>query len=226
VRTDAFELQVQKRFSKGFDLNFSYTRLRNREADIYFNEFDPLPSWRESNDGRPHRVTATGIYEFPLGKGRRFWSRGLLNHLFGGFQGAATFEYQPGPLIDFGNLFFYGGDISEIAASQPTLDQWFSTSNFERVAARGPAAFHRRVFPTRVDGVRGDGLNQWNVNLVRNFKLKENLALQVRMDALNVQNRSQFASPNTNPFSTDFGRITSQTQTRNRFIQVQARLRW
>jgi len=226
VRTDAFELQVQKRFSRGFDLNFSYTRLRNREADIYFNEFDALPSWRESNDGRPHRLTATGIYEFPLGKGRRFWSRGILNHVFGGFQAAATFEYQPGPLIDFGNLFYSGSDVSDIAGGRQTLDQWFNTANFERVAARGPAAFHRRVFPTRVDGVRADGLNQWNANLLRNFKLKENLALQLRMDALNVQNRSQFASPNTNPFSTDFGRITSQTQTRNRFLQVQARLRW
>jgi hypothetical protein len=30
--------------------------------------------------------------------------------------------------------------------------------------------------------------------------------------------------PNTNPFSTDFGRITSQTAATNRWIQVQARI--
>ena len=48
--------------------------------------------------------------------------------------------------------------------------------------------------------------------------------MQLRMDALNVQNRSQMAGPETNPLSTNFGRITSQTAATNRWMQVQARL--
>jgi len=68
--------------------------------------------------------------------------------------------------------------------------------------------------------------NQWNGNVQREFKLKERLALQMRCDVLNLQNRSQFAAPSTSPFSTDFGRVTSQTNATMRFVQVQARIRF
>ena len=68
--------------------------------------------------------------------------------------------------------------------------------------------------------------NQWNVNLQRDFRIKERVTFQVRVDALNIQNRTQFGDPGLNPFSTDFGRITSQTNTRNRFLQLQGRIRF
>ncbi len=224
-RTDSMELQLQKRFSQGFDLNFSYTLSRGREADFYFNEFDTEPTYRPSNDLRPHRMAGTGIWEIPVGKGRRFGQTGLVNHLAGGFQLAATLEFQQGPLLGFGNLFYYG-DPNGITTDGQTLDRWFDTGSFERVAARGPAAFHRRVFPNRIDGLRADGLVQWNGNLVRNFKVREGWTLQLRLDALNLQNRTQFEAPDVNPFSTNFGRVTAQTATRNRFIQAQVRLRF
>ncbi len=225
VRTDALEVSFQRRFARGFNLNVSYTRLRDDEADTYLNEFDPLPTWRESNDGRPHRLAATGIYELPFGRGRAFARSGIVSHIAGGFQAAATFEWQPGPLVNWGNVFYYG-DLKNINTGERSLDRWFNTSDFERVAARTPAAFHRRIFPTRIDGLRRDSTNQWNVNLQRDFRITERVVLQLRGDALNIQNRSQFSDPNTTPTSTDFGRITSQTNTRNRFIQVQARLRF
>jgi len=225
ARTHGLEVTFQRRFSKGFNLNLGYTRLRTREADFFNDEFDSLPAWRQSNDGRPHRLVASGIYELPFGKGRPFATGGLWSHLLGGFQIAATYECQPGPLIGWGNVFYYG-EIEDIAAGVRTLDRWFNTDGFERVAARGPAAYHRRVFPTRIEGLRADFANQWNTNLQRDFRLKEGLTLQLRVDALNLQNRTQFQAPNATPTSTDFGRVTAQTNTRNRFIQVQGRLRF
>jgi hypothetical protein len=127
--------------------------------------------------------------------------------------------------LNWGNLF-YTGDTANIVSGERTLDRWFNPSGFETVAARGPAAFHRRVFPTRIDGVRADMTNQWNVNLQRDFRIKERVTFQVRVDALNIQNRTQFGDPGLNPYSTDFGRITSQTNTRNRFLQLQGRIRF
>jgi hypothetical protein len=150
---------------------------------------------------------------------------GFLELSAGRLPGSATYEFQPGPLLDWGNLFYYG-NLEDIKKGPRTLDRWFNTDNFERSAAKGPAAFHRRVFPTRVSGVRADGANQWNANAQREFTLKEGWVLQFRVDALNLANRTQFQAPNTNPYSTDFGRVTSQTNTRNRFIQAQVRLRF
>jgi len=56
--------------------------------------------------------------------------------------------------------------------------------------------------------------------------LHERAALQVRVDAINLQNRSQFAGPGTNPLSTTFGVVTSQTAALNRLLQVHGRIVW
>ncbi len=232
VRTHALELSFERRFSKGFSLNFAYTRLKDREADYFHNEFDPLPSWRQSNDGRPHRIIATGIYELPFGKGRPFLRSGLLNHIFGGFQMAASYEWQPGGLLGWGNEFYFG-DIEDVNTGERTLDRWFNakcrdpnSTGFECVPGRRAAAYHRRVFPTRIEGLRADMTNQWNANIQRDFRLREGMTFQVRLDALNLQNRSQFSGPSTNPTSTDFGRVTSQSSATNRWIQIQGRIRF
>jgi hypothetical protein len=226
VKTHQVELSFEKRFSSGWNFHAGYTATRLREADFYMNEFDAFRTERTSNDGRPQRLVLTGIYELPFGRGRRFAS-GIakpLDMLIGGWQMSATYEYQPGPLIDWGNLFYYGDDLSQINNVERTWDTWFNTANFERVANRGPAAFHRRVFPTRLPDMRRDLTNQWNGNVAKNMRFTERWNLQLRLDALNVLNRSQMNEPNTNPFSTDFGRITSQTAATNRWIQVQARI--
>jgi len=225
VETHQLEIHFERRFSKGFNLVAGYTRMSDREADFYYNPFDPAPSWRESNDGRPHRFVATGIFEFPVGRGRRFLNAGLPSMILGGWQLAATYEWQPGPLLDWGNLFYYG-KLEEINTGPRSLDRWFNTANFERNAAKGPAAFHRRVFPTRVDGLRQDMTNQWNANVMREFRVREGMAFQIRLDTINTFNRSQFAAPDTNPYSTNFGRVTAQTTATNRIVQLVGRLRF
>lgn len=225
VKTHALEARFERRFSGGFNLNVAYTGMRGRSRDFFFNEFDAAPSWRESPQTRPHRVTVTSVIELPFGKGKMLASEGIWSKILGGFQVSGTYEYQPGGLLSFGNLFYYG-DIQDITKGERTLDRWFNTDGFERVAARGPAAFHRRVFPLHIDGLRADSTNIWNANLQREFRFAEKVRLQFRFDALNLFNRTTFAAPDTNPYSTNFGRVTNVTGTPPRFIQLQGKVRF
>ncbi|MBM3814672.1 MAG: carboxypeptidase regulatory-like domain-containing protein [Acidimicrobiia bacterium] len=231
ARTHAIELNFQRRMSKGLNLNASYTRMHQDNRNIIENEFETAPRiWWPSNTARPHRLTVTGIYELPFGRGRSFFHGGLLKHLFGGWQVAATYEFQNGPVLSWGNLFYYG-DINsfedEATSGKKTLDQWFNTNiQLERNASRLPAAFHVRVFPRFFDRLRADGLSQYNANLLREFPITEGLRLQIRADAIHLQNRSQMNAPDLSPTSTNFGRITSQTSSLNRFYQVQARIQF
>lgn len=231
ARTHAFEANFQRRFARGFNLNASYTRMLQEDYTTIENEFNTTPTvWWPSNTARPHRFTMTSIIELPFGRGRAFLRDGILNHILGGWQIAATYEFQPGPMLGWGNLF-YNGDISkfedEATSGTKSLEQWFNTSvPIERNASAQPAAFHTRVFPRFLNGLRADGLNQWNANLVREFRIHEGLRFQVRADAINLQNRSQMNTPELSPTSTNFGRITSQTSSLNRFYQVQARLQF
>jgi hypothetical protein len=159
----------------------------------------------------------------PFGHGRPFAQHGPANWIFGGWQLGGAYEAQPGPLLDFPNLF-YKGDIAQINTGVRTFDRWFNTDNFERVAARGPAAFQSRVFPTRIDGLRADYTNCINGTLQRDFRVRERAGFQVRLEALNLTNRTQFGAPETNPLSTNFGTVTIQSQTNRRTIQLQGRI--
>ncbi|MGH9633034.1 MAG: hypothetical protein ACRD7E_32425, partial [Bryobacteraceae bacterium] len=227
VKTHALEMTFERRFSGGFLFKANFTGLYQRDKDFYFNEFDQEPIWRQTNTGVPRRFAAMGIYELPFGRGRAFAQTGIWSALFGGWQVAATYEVQPGPLLDFNNIsYFYTGDLENINTGTRTLDRWFNIDGFERNAQQTPAAFQARVFPTRVDGLRADGLNRMDTNIQRDIRLKEGVTLQLRMDALNVMNRSQFSPPNLTPTSTNFGRVTNNTSSTMRFLLFQARIRF
>ncbi len=228
--THSLEVNFQRRFAKGFNLNASYARTRQTRFDILENEFNQVPSvWWPSDTARPHRLTVTGIYELPFGRGRAYLQNGIVNYLLGGWQLAATYEFQNGPQLAWGNLF-YNGDVNKLEddaslGGAKTYNQWFNSGlPFERVANNQPAAFQTRVFPRFLNGLRADGLNQWNVNVLREFKFTERVRFQLRGDAINLMNRSQMNPPELNPTSTNFGRITSQTSSLNRMYQVQARI--
>jgi hypothetical protein len=225
ARSHALEASLERRFAHGFNFNLAYSRLHARNADIFLNEYDTAPSWRPTPYGAPYRFTATSVVELPFGKGKPLFSEGVLNHVLGGFQLGVTYEYQAGPPLDFGNLFYYG-NLDDIGTGPRTLDQWFNTDGFERDSSRAPAAFHRRVFPTRLDHVRGDTMNEWNMNVQRAFQFTERVRLSVRLDAINAFNRTIFGAPTTNPLSTNFGRITTMTETPNRLLQLQGRIQF
>jgi hypothetical protein len=60
--------------------------------------------------------------------------------------------------------------------------------------------------------------------VLREFRFAERAAFQIRMEALNLTNRTQFAAPDTNPLSTNFGRVTLQSQTNKRYLQITGRI--
>ena len=230
-KINALEFNFVKRFAKGFNMNASFTWMNVRQATSFDNEFDANPTWYGSNNGRPRRFTLSAIYELPFGKGRRFLTSGPASWIVGGWETAWTYQYQPGALLNFGTNDFYSGQTNAMGKSLTTvnqsLGQWFNTTaGFERNSANGPAAYQIRMYPQFIDGVRGDKMSVINANIRRDFRLREKATLQLRLDALNVQNRSQFNDPDTNPFSSTFGAITSQTASVNRFFDIQARIQF
>ena len=121
ARMHALEVNFQRRMSKGLTLSASYSRMHQEGWTILENEFNTDPTnWWPNDNARPHRFTATGVYELPFGKGRALAQSGILNHIVGGWQVALTYEYQPGPLLSWGNIFYYGdlGSFEQDATSR------------------------------------------------------------------------------------------------------------
>jgi hypothetical protein len=96
---------------------------------------------------------------------------------------------------------------------------------YENVIPRDfqPNSFHRRVFPTRLNWLREDYMNQVDLNLARNIGLTEGLRMQFRVDLINAFNQVHWQGPNTDISSSNFGRVTSQGNI-PRWIQFQLRL--
>ncbi|MEO8483930.1 MAG: hypothetical protein ABI634_17095, partial [Acidobacteriota bacterium] len=63
-------------------------------------------------------------------------------------------------------------------------------------------------------------------NVARTFDLGHRRSFVFRVDIQNVLNRQQWANPNLNPTSTNFGQVTGVTQAVMRFISFNSTFRF
>ena len=214
----SLQVRGEKRFSKGFTTQFGYTWSKNMQATEMLNDQDPTPSEVISDLDRTHRVTLSGIYELPFGKGRKWggsW-HAALDAVAGGWQISSAWQHQSGQPLGFGNVIF-NGDLKSIPLSggQRNVDRWFNTeAGFERNAARQLGSNLRR-FPIRFSGIRGDGQDRWDFGLIKNFRIGERFRLQFRAETFNAMNHPNLANPNTAVTSGAFGTVTSQDPPRS-----------
>jgi len=230
IKSHSLDVILTRRYANGLTANgaFSINRVtENRTVE----EYDRAPTlWQTNNNGRPWRVTAAAVYELPFGPDKQFLNQhGTLAAIASGWQVGATFEYQPGILLTWNNLFF-DGDLNAIAKKKPeialqpdgTFDPtktWFNIdAGFERDTADQPAAFQKRTFPFRVDGVRGFDLSYTNASFARTFRLGGPRTFQFRLDVQNLFNRQHYANPDMNPTSTTFGQVRAVNNNVMRFF--------
>lgn len=206
--------KVEKRFSAGYTLNIAYTWSKNMEALSRLNgQYDNL-EYVVSDQDRPHRFVISGIWELPFGRGKRVLGSApnAVDAFFGGWQLQGLFTGQGGQALGWGNLFFRGASVHDITlpVSQCRPDQWFNiNAGFVRASAEQPGS-NFRLWPSRLSDVRGDGVNEWNLSVMKNTKIKERFTAQFRAEFLNALNHPNFNNPSTSVTSTAFGRVTSQ----------------
>ncbi len=207
----SLQIRAERRFSQGYTFQASYTWSKFMEAVDKLNDSDTYPHRVISSLDRTHSLAATGIYELPFGRGkRRLASAGWLDQAVGGWSVQAMFQGAGGRPLAWGNILFLG-DVRRIPlpSAQRTVERWFNTeAGFERDSRR-QLSFNLRTFPLRLSGVRGDGINNWNLSVFKSFRLGERFALQFRAEAVDAFNHPMFADPNTTPTSGAFGQITT-----------------
>ena len=224
------QLLVERRFTKGVQSSFMYTRASSYTADVYLNEFDAAPSERINNNVLPHRMAWTLVWETPFGKGRSYAKSGPVSHIIGNWNVSWIYQRQSGPATDWGNRFF-NGDPTALAGLFKSSDtrsrdlrQWFDSSiafrgtgalpqnMFEGRAAEQPGSYHVRMFPLRLDSLRSDGIRNWDVKVERIFPImiERGILAKFSVDLLNATNHTNFSGPNTDPTNGNFGRVTSQ----------------
>ena len=99
-----------------------------------------------------------------------------------------------------------------MSSSERSIGRWFNTdAGFDRVAARQLAS-NIRYMPSRYSGIRGDGIDNWDLSVIKSIYFTERVYLQFRAEFLNAFNHSQFSAPNTTPSATTFGTVIETSQ--------------
>lgn len=214
----SLQMRLEKRFTRSYTMQASYTWSKNMEATEFMNDQDIIPYEVVSGLDRTHRITASGIWEIPYGKGRQFGAdtHPLINGIFGGWQLNSSWQHQSGQPLGFGNAIF-NGDLNNVVlpGDERNVDQWFNANaGFERNNALQLASNLRR-FPLRFNGIRGPIQDRLDFGLIKNFPIKERFVLQFRAETFNALNFANLANPNTTVTSGAFGTITSQDPPRS-----------
>lgn len=225
----SLQTHVQKRFSQGYTFTASYTWSKFMESMDKLNMTDPRPEHVISGADRPQIFVVSAIYELPFGHGKPWFGSlaGWRNNVVGGWQIQGIYQGQSGPPLAWGNIFFYGNvhDIT-LPVGQRSPDEWFNVNaGFQRASAQQPAN-NIRIFPSRLNNVRGNGFNNFNLSLFKNIQLHERWKLQLRAEAIDAFNHPMFDTPNMDPSSTLFGQVSDVNGGQQRQIFVGAKLHW
>ncbi|HYN09995.1 MAG TPA: TonB-dependent receptor [Vicinamibacterales bacterium] len=240
---DGVQFEWVKRFSKGLQFIASYTRSKSEDttSEATFvgagdsNQQGPNKQYAKgySRFHTPHRFSFNGSYLLPFWRDRR----DLLGTLAGGWQVSAVVKLASGtpftvtqPTIDLDFDGFSEGRpviVDRSVLGRSVDDPATSTTVLPATA------FRRYVAGDTIDQVVprnaffGDGFDNVDFGLYKNFRLPSGQTFSLRIEAYNLFNTDQFAFPATDVTGTAFGQITTMHSVYiPRTIQIAFRLRY
>ncbi|MCI0338831.1 MAG: TonB-dependent receptor [Acidobacteria bacterium] len=244
---NAFEAQVQKRYSNGLLFQVAYTFSKSiNEGDTQRSVLDVVDrrfSRGLSADDVPHRLVASWLYDLPFG--RNF--QGLAKRLFDGYSLGGIATFQSGTPFSVAN-------ISGTVGSEGIVSFADLGSAFAQVDARendrrafNANSFSPVILPADLTGVfrRGtagrnmfraaNGINNFDLIVSKKTRLwNESSNLELRFEAFNAFNHTQFTTLDLNlnnivrdssgaidPNRSSFGKFTGARE--SRVVQLAAR---
>ena len=244
-RYNSAQAKIEKRFTRGYTVLAAYTWSKFTERVFKVNPSDSGYEERLSEFDVPHRVALSGIWEVPFGKDRRWASgaSGISNALIGGWSLQGIGQFQSGRPISFHDRnAYFNGDLGALKSdysgdsNQPVFDisgfyfhdAAVQTSGVDdptkqRADSRIRLANNVRYFPSRIPGLRGEGLNLWDISIVKQVQINGRVRAQFNVEFLNAFNHPVFNNPGTDPTAADFGKVTSQNNL-PRDIQIAAKI--
>lgn len=238
---EAFFTRVEKRFGNGLYLQTHYTfskavGLKSAAGGLGNESFEgPQNAWDYKSEYGPlsfdvtHRLVIDGIWELPFGRGKRFGSGGsskALNAFIGGWQLNGLNQIQSGfPFsilaTDLSGTNFSPYFRADLVGNPNIPDPVDPRRAFNRFAFAQPAPY--TFGNSGRNMLRGKGLNNMDLSLLKNTQVTEKVNLQFRTEFFNALNHTQLGPYPGYTFSLDpassFGLYTT-TQHDARVVQL------
>jgi len=216
----SLQISANKRYSRGLQMGLAYTFAKSLDDGLSHQDSYNIRADRALSDiDVRHRATITGVYEIPIGRGRKIgtdWNR-WMDMAFGAWQlnGIATFSTgTPLGMSATNNAGIFNQAIrannngTSGKLTGPVQDRLLSY--FNRSVYSQPVAFTFGNMGPRLPDIRNDGIYTWDLSMFKEFRFVEKAKVQFRAEALNAFNTPRFSGPNTSVTSSSFGAITSQ----------------
>jgi len=233
---NSLQIRFQKRASHYISFEGNYTLSRWREdsssgrnawvGNLWMDNVQELDNLKAeygiaANDAT-HRLTAAFILDLPIGRSRwigRDMNR-VVDAVVGGWSLYSFLTLQSGqPLaIAMGSpRLADGNQRPNVTCSQVTTG-----ISYREAARTGAPYLNSACFadpgdnipgnaPRYFSNLRGDGITNVDLSLSKEFKIKEEMRLQVRAEAFNVANHQRFAFVDGGFGNDTFGTVTSTT---------------
>ncbi|HCT61720.1 MULTISPECIES: TonB-dependent receptor [Acidobacterium] len=234
---NALQLTAMHTWSGGFVLHGTWTWSKTMDSGGWTDETYRVPYRSIDANDFTHRVTLSGVYTLPVGRGREFLGNEnrVADVFLGGWELAGLYIYQSGaPWMIPGNpneVYLHNawvprhiqqgtGFIRVVAAC---AEQYQENSNGQYVLQQLPFSYsgtcpqgadfqqvpnYGKTPNTVFSGIRIPGSQEFDANMSKNFALVRNLKLQIRVDAFNVLNHPDWAeNPDGSTNDSTFGLI-------------------
>jgi hypothetical protein len=243
---NSLQTVMERRFHNGLTYNLSWTFARNLDdfqsllGATQPTPFAPLgynrgPSALE----RRHIVSFNGIYELPIGRGKRWGSQmsRLVNGALGGWEVSAIYQFNSGQPLVFtvpGATLGNGYNTRPNLVGDPHLDEpgvarWFNPNYVDAngachtTVADLPCVLgipKATVFGNAGIGlVSGPALHTLDASLMKKFYFREKNYVQFRWEAFNTFNEVNLGNPVMNVGQANTGVVTG-TQAGARQMQI------
>ena len=208
---DGLEVKVEKRVygrgGKGLSFQTAYTYSKTINGDGYQNGWpyqDPTQQhWLATTD-RTHVLSATGVWDLPVGKGGMFYSNPgpILGLLVNGWNTSAVFNAQSGTPIQVNTGYSYvcpGTSYKPKGGTSVGQGRWFSG---DTNCWQGLPAYGLGYLSGTTAQVRNPTIPTLDASVQKNTPIHgDNWLFTLRLDAFNAMNNVLFNGPDTNPGS-------------------------
>jgi hypothetical protein len=244
-RYDSMQMKLEKRFTGGYTILGAYTWSKFTERVFRLNPTATEYEERLSEFDVPHRFAISAIWELPFGQGRKWGGdvNGLVNAAIGGWSLQVIGQLQSGRPVSFHDRnIYFNGDLNSLKAdytgdkNDPVFDIsgfYFHDAAVQTNGVDDPAkqrndqrirlVNNMRYFPSRVPGIRWQGLNLWDISAVKQVRFSDRVRAQFHVELINAFNHPIFTNPNTDPTNVNFGKVTVQANL-PRDIQLAAKI--
>jgi hypothetical protein len=235
----SLQFYAQRRFTGASQVSAAYTwshnltDSQNDRSNAPQNTYDIRSEYSRSTLDRRHVFTMNYIYELPFLKGRH----DLAGMILGGWQASGIVTYNSGLPFTITTSSYdaagLGNNPAAIAGNRPnllcdpnanaphTLQQWFNTACFQANPAAG-------TIVANVPGTAGRGVvlgpptSRVDFTMTKNIRFSESTRLQLRAEAFNVLNHTNFRTIGTNVTLGTYGTVTAVRDPRT--LQLGAKL--